>query len=63
MAKEKKPSKDLKGWQILLIAIAFHILGLIVSGAVGGLLIISSVVFFGFSIAAFIREARTKKES
>ena len=56
----KKRNRDLKSWEIIIISIAFLVIGVLVSGAVGGIFIIAAIVFALFSVTSFIRELRTK---
>jgi hypothetical protein len=57
----KKESKNLKGWQILVISGVFIVLGTLINNVIGTLILFAGFMIFFFSIAAFVREARAKK--
>ena len=61
--KRNKAKQEVKGWQMLLIAAVFIVIGRIMGGAVGSFIEVGGYLFFLLSIARFVAESRAKKQA
>lgn len=54
--------KDLKGSQLLIIAIVFIVVGWIMNTPIGTLILFAGIIFLLFSFARFSAESKVKKQ-
>ncbi len=61
MAGNMKLKQELRGWQLIIIAVALYLIGSFIGGVLGDIMIVVSPLFLLLSIPAFVRESRSKK--
>jgi len=59
--KTAKKNKDIKGWQMLLVAFIFITIGWVMNTVIGTLILFGGFLFLLLSVARFVAEARAKK--